>query len=58
VSQLSEAILEAAKIESPRAFRTVNDMPSLISHLSDVLSKSTDSGLDQEQIQEGSRLPS
>jgi hypothetical protein len=56
VSQLSEAILEAAKIESPRAFRTVNDMPSLISRLSDVLSKSTDSGLDQEQIQEGSRL--
>jgi hypothetical protein len=34
----------------------VTDIPSLISHLSLVLSQSNDSGLDQDQIQEGSRL--
>lgn len=53
---MNEAILEASKIESPRAFRTVTDISSLITNLSEVLSKSSDSGLDQEQIQEGSRL--
>ena len=34
----------------------MTDISSLITNLAEVLSKSTDSGLDQEQIQEGSRL--
>jgi hypothetical protein len=53
---LNEVLLEASKVESPRTFRTVVDIPTLITRLNIVLSESSNSGLDQEQIQEGSRL--
>lgn len=56
MTQLTEIIQEASKVESPRSFRTVIDIPSLITRLSQVLTTSATNGLDQEQISEGQRL--
>lgn len=56
MTQLTDIIQEAAKVESPRSFRTVIDIPSLITRLSQVLNNSSTNGLDQDQIFEGQRL--
>lgn len=46
----------AFKVESPRAFRSVMDLPVTIQTLSESIAVSEDAGLDEEQIAEGTRL--
>mmetsp|Transcript_23981 Transcript_23981/g.35196 ORF Transcript_23981/g.35196 Transcript_23981/m.35196 type:complete len:542 (-) Transcript_23981:143-1768(-) len=56
VTALTESIAAAAKVESPRAFRSVVDIPAVLSNLSDVVEESARLGVDDDQIAEGRRL--
>ncbi|CAE7512584.1 Ush1g, partial [Symbiodinium microadriaticum] len=56
VARLTDAVAAAIKVESPRAFRNVMDLPGTIQTLSEVIGASEEGGLDDEQIAEGSRL--
>ena len=56
MARLTEAVAAAIKVESPRAFRNVMDLPGTIQTLSEVITASEEAGLDGDQIAEGHRL--
>lgn len=56
MAHLTEAVAAAIKVESPRAFRNVMDLPKTIEDLAEVVAFSEAAGLDEDQVAEGSRL--